>query len=229
MTEQSRGEDEGGQGLRDEEVTISKLEAARTQLETAIRLFFEETDVVSVHTLAAAAHTIIEDVNNIRHGSSMLTNLMKSLVPEHKRKEVHDKIHKDQNFFKHADKDPDAVLTFRKSATQVLILDAVIKYHEITGETSEGANTFMWWLRSTTPDLFRVPAPIRKESQRIVLAAGEVPRPAFFAACEQLPLPDFFGPDFHKKKNAAFAEMIAHAQRLATEARPELDKGHPSS
>jgi len=39
---------------------ISKLDAAKRQLETAIRLYFNEADPVSVHTLAGAAHTISE-------------------------------------------------------------------------------------------------------------------------------------------------------------------------
>jgi hypothetical protein len=33
-------------------IKISKLEAARRQLDTAIRLYFMESDSVSVHTLA---------------------------------------------------------------------------------------------------------------------------------------------------------------------------------
>jgi len=36
--------------------TITKLEAARRHLDQAIRLFFEERDALSIHTLVSAAH-----------------------------------------------------------------------------------------------------------------------------------------------------------------------------
>ena len=37
---------------------VSKIDAARRQLETAIRLFFYDIDFVSVHTLLCASHEI---------------------------------------------------------------------------------------------------------------------------------------------------------------------------
>ena len=41
------------------EVTLSKLDVARRQLETAIRLYFYDGDFVSTHTLAAAACKVL--------------------------------------------------------------------------------------------------------------------------------------------------------------------------
>jgi hypothetical protein len=42
---------------------ISKLDAAKRQLETAITLYFNSGDWVSIHALAGAAYMIIRDVN----------------------------------------------------------------------------------------------------------------------------------------------------------------------
>ncbi len=39
--------------------TVTKLDAARRQLHTAIRLFFANEDMVSVHTLTRASHEIL--------------------------------------------------------------------------------------------------------------------------------------------------------------------------
>lgn len=44
-------------------IQISKLEAAKRQRDTAIKMWFADGDPVSIHTLAAAAHQIINDVN----------------------------------------------------------------------------------------------------------------------------------------------------------------------
>ena len=42
--------------------TVTKLEAASRQLDTAIRLFFSGGDAVSIHTLAAAAFNVFADI-----------------------------------------------------------------------------------------------------------------------------------------------------------------------
>ena len=47
------------------EVTLSKLDVARRQLETAIRLYFYDGDFVSTHTLAAAACKVLNDLTTL--------------------------------------------------------------------------------------------------------------------------------------------------------------------
>ncbi len=44
-------------------IRVSKLNAARRQLNCALELWFSDKDEVSVHTLAAAAHQIIYDIS----------------------------------------------------------------------------------------------------------------------------------------------------------------------
>ena len=41
-------------------MNISKLDAAKRQLETAVELFFNHKDPVSIHTLTRAVHEILE-------------------------------------------------------------------------------------------------------------------------------------------------------------------------
>jgi hypothetical protein len=53
-------------------LSITKLDAARRQLETAITLWFHDADPVSVHTLAMAAHGILRALNKKRGGPPML-------------------------------------------------------------------------------------------------------------------------------------------------------------
>jgi hypothetical protein len=49
-------------------VRLGKLEAARRQLETAIKLYFADGDEVSIHTLTGAAYPLIRDINEHRLG-----------------------------------------------------------------------------------------------------------------------------------------------------------------
>jgi hypothetical protein len=46
-------------------VRLSKIEVARRQIESAIWLWFVDDDIVSVHTLAAAAHRTLVDLANL--------------------------------------------------------------------------------------------------------------------------------------------------------------------
>ena len=43
-------------------IVIAKLDAAKRQLQTAIALFFDDGDPISIHTLACAAYDVIDDV-----------------------------------------------------------------------------------------------------------------------------------------------------------------------
>ena len=48
-------------------ITVTKLDAARRQLRTAIRLWFNDGDLVAIHTLAFAAYEIIHVVSKKRN------------------------------------------------------------------------------------------------------------------------------------------------------------------
>jgi hypothetical protein len=51
---------------------VTKLGAAQRQLDTALKLWFEEGDVVSIFSLAASAHQIIHDLNSKGKGDELL-------------------------------------------------------------------------------------------------------------------------------------------------------------
>ena len=115
-------------------LTLSKLEAARRQLETAARLYFSEADPVSIHTLVSAAYEILSDVNRARGGSPMLKEQLPTWVRRDANTEARRRLNEAANFFKHADRDYDQVLEFRPGLSEFLMFDAVRKYRELTGE-----------------------------------------------------------------------------------------------
>jgi hypothetical protein len=111
---------------------ISKLDAARRQLETAIRLYFSEADPVSIHTLMSAAYQVLMDLNRIQHGSPMIKDAIPMWVRPDATKEARAKLNEAANFFKHADHDHNDILEFSLEPTELLMYDAVRKYREIT-------------------------------------------------------------------------------------------------
>lgn len=60
---------------------LTKLEAARRQLETSVKLFFDHGDEVSIHTLVAAGYAIVRDINKHRGGDSMIKDDLNGLPP----------------------------------------------------------------------------------------------------------------------------------------------------
>ena len=115
-------------------LTLSKLEAARRQLETAARLYFSEADPVSIHTLVFAAYQILEDANRAGGGSPMLKEQVPHWVRPDANAEARRRLNEAANFFKHADRDHDQVLEFCPGLSEFMMYDAVKKYRELTGE-----------------------------------------------------------------------------------------------
>ena len=60
-----------GERTEAEGIRVSKLDAARRQLDCAIELWFADKDAVSTHGLAAAAHQIIHDTNRKKGGPDL--------------------------------------------------------------------------------------------------------------------------------------------------------------
>lgn len=130
-------------------IKITKLDAARRQLETSILLYFQDRDGISIHTLTCAAHQILIDMGG---GSVMKEEITKMVRPE-KQKEWLMLINKAENFFKHADKDPNSILDFAHLSTQHLLWDACMMYAKITWEITEYMKIFVSWFFIQNQDL----------------------------------------------------------------------------
>ncbi len=92
-----------------EMIRVKKLEAAHRQLETAVELFFNSGDPVAVHTLACAAYDIVDGVNHSRGGKDVFIKRRYTQMPGRPKRTV---INSVQNFFKHADRDPEGEMEF---------------------------------------------------------------------------------------------------------------------
>lgn len=113
---------------------IEKLEAARRQLVTAVDLYFAEADPVSVWTLCSAAYNIVRDINGTRQGDPMMVkDQIPDSVPVDVRKRIWNSIQGPENFFKHADRDPEGEIELPEHRVELLLLDAVLTYRSLTG------------------------------------------------------------------------------------------------
>lgn len=141
-----------------ESIKISKLDAAKRQLETAIRIYFSDGDPVSIHTLVAAAYNVIKDVNEKRAGKPMLVKeMMLEYVKPDYQKLIKDKLNEAENFFKHADRDHEKSIDFNPKISELLILDAVSHYYSLTGEDYPIFKIYRGWYMIINPLMFNLP------------------------------------------------------------------------
>lgn len=122
---------------------VTKAEAARRQLETAVVLYFHSGDPVSVHTLASAAYDVLRDLS--RPNGGMIKDWLPDSVRPEFKKVIRDRLNEAQNYFKHADRDREQGLSFDPSASEILILDATWAYRRLTGERPAVLGVFELW------------------------------------------------------------------------------------
>ena len=144
---------------------ITKLQASKRQLETAIQLYFKHIDPISIHTLACAAYEILSDVNKARNGSPMLMD--GCLIKDEYKKKYRKMIREPQNFLKHADKDPDRTLDFNPDVSTFFIYEGISKYQEITGEVSSLFRIFRGWYCAQNVEQFYFPENQKKIIQNM--------------------------------------------------------------
>jgi hypothetical protein len=136
------------------EITLTKLEAAKRQLETAITLYFNDADPVSIHTLVSASHEILAALN--KEAGNTPTIISDSLINEGYKKEFRKWMKEPRNFFKHADKDPKGAYTFYPEINDFFLLDACETYQVLTGEKVPHFIIFRGWFNAQHPHIMKM-------------------------------------------------------------------------
>jgi len=107
---------------------ITKLEAAQSQLKSACILFFQTADSVSVHTLAWAAHEILD--RHPKSAGSLLFDIAKQ-SPETAK--AHKELTEARNFFKHYHNKTLKTIHLIENLNEWLLIDCGQMYRSITG------------------------------------------------------------------------------------------------
>lgn len=125
---------------------VTKLDAARRQLETAIWLLFENADAVSVYTLTFAAFGILKDVGKHRKVGRVL-EVADEIAASTPKNEFWNAFNKTGNFFKHANKDPKGILSgVPEEENEALLSLAIEIYRDLECIlTPEIESFYLWW------------------------------------------------------------------------------------
>jgi hypothetical protein len=128
-------------------LNVSKLEAATRQIETAIALYFQDGDPVSIHTLACAAYEILETLNQRSGGQPTIRQQFGNDIKPEYVKFFYSRLASARNFFKHAKSDPDASIEFSQLESEVVMLDACLTHKRLamTELPSPDLGTFTMW------------------------------------------------------------------------------------
>jgi len=113
---------------------ISKIDAACRQLNTAIKLWFADGDLVSIHTLACSAHQIVHDINQQKGGRDLIYDSL--VIKDEYRCEANRIFKHPYNFFKHANKDASGTIELKPSLTEFFMLFTSLGL-EILGEPAD--------------------------------------------------------------------------------------------
>lgn len=130
-------------------LTVSKMDAAMRQLDTAIRLWFEDADPVSIHTLVGAAYQIIHDTNKKRGGKDLLFDA--EFIKDEHRKTVREFLRKDFMFFKHADHDTHEVTEFVPLGSILFMTIGIQTLRNLGIRTSDVQNVYASYMALTYP------------------------------------------------------------------------------
>src|SRR5712691_10305440 len=131
---------------------LSKIDAARRQIESAIWLWFLDADIVSVHTLAAAAHRLLLDLAQ-RRGVTPLP-LTTGCFARRRAKETKRTLRDAEAFFR----DAKSAETYAcdELLVELRLFDAVMAYANLFEHESASAlmSTFVVRFGVQRPDLF---------------------------------------------------------------------------
>jgi hypothetical protein len=143
--------------------TVQKLEAAERQAAQGIRLFFERGDEIAIHTLAAAAYQILADLCGHK---GIKRELEDSAILEEigAKKDVLAALRQPQNFFKHADKDPNGTVRFSPMLSVGLLVYCATYYRLLTQRTFLEGNVLLMWFYLKHPD--RLPEPFQSVARK---------------------------------------------------------------
>lgn len=141
------------------QLQLDKLTIATMQLNTAIRLFFEDKDPISVHTLACASLEILQKLINDKSkvaSNQLVIHPDSIFINKKHRKEYIGIIFKNKNFFKHADRDKDAIINFNTEVNELYIFEAYRTFIIVSSidALSIEMQTFYIWFFAHYKDIF---------------------------------------------------------------------------
>lgn len=166
-------------------VAITKLDAARRQLRTAIELWFKDGDPVSIHALAYASHEIIHKLFRKRGLHDLLFD--SAQVREEYRKEWAELLKASANFIKHSNRaDEVEAIDFNPLSNVMFMAASLVALSRMDEKMNDSELAFILWARVIHPNWFTedvaaypIPIDALNEHRRVIKECG---REAFLDA-----------------------------------------------
>jgi hypothetical protein len=134
-------------------IRINKLDAARRQLDSAVRMTFSEEDPVAIHSVVAAAHRVVRDICEKRGDIESYLRFTDWIAPGHE-KDFWGAINASANFIKHADTDVDSIHEMDDETSDFMIAYASKWFRDLGNSPSIEMRTFLgWWALQNTKTL----------------------------------------------------------------------------
>lgn len=136
---------------------LTKVDVAKAHIESAVDLCFNAGNPASVYLLAASAREILTTLGGLKNKRTMLHGISETTGAT--LKDLIAAAHKHANFFKHAVKDPEAVLDdFDVSHADDVLMIACADYARVSDQHFPHAIVYArWWLAINTETVSELP------------------------------------------------------------------------
>jgi hypothetical protein len=140
--------------IKPQVIRLSKIEAARLQIESAIWLWFVGNDIVSIQTLANAAHRILRDVAQLWGSSAWPTTAAYFPAAAEGFDDSDARSEDASTYFRHVKENETYEVS--KQWTELNLFDAVMAYGNLADDRSGSAlmSTFVIRFAVERQDLF---------------------------------------------------------------------------
>ena len=138
-------------------LTLSKIEAARRQLEVASRLFVARDDILAIHTLCGAAEEILGALAE-RSGKEHIFERMHAEAEARfgrqvKPKELSSLVNASRNALKHAHGPTEDTFQYDPNHMIGMLFRALVNYQIVTGALTAPMEEALSHLRTVVPQL----------------------------------------------------------------------------
>ena len=139
-------------------IKVNKIEAARRQIDAAIRLLFDNEDPIAIHTLTMAGFRILRDLADKQN--SNIKKVAQSFIRPGMEGKFWGSMQSFANFLKHANKDPDGIIeNIQEEVNDAILFLASLYYQDLGYQFTPEMLAVYGWYSAIHPDLIREDAP----------------------------------------------------------------------
>lgn len=144
---------------------LTKLNAAKREINAAIRMFFIEEDPIAIHAVVAGGLQIISDLA-VKKGKSLGIESFLNSIIEERRDEFRQLMRQPQNFLKHADRKDDetATLEYNVESVEIFLVLASQAFRDFTGKHTPETRIFSTWFLIHNPSVIAEGDPLAKQA-----------------------------------------------------------------